>query len=375
MAKAYSGMRRKSQLTEQELRHPQAMTHETNPNIPPGLQALPASPGSVISTDYTPEDAIRQIQKIKPDFKRGDVIPNDLADVIDRHIKSHQEDIRRQVAEEKRTVLPPGALPNQAPLAMPQEVTIESLPPAKQAEIRGYIEEVTRKVKQRDEIDKATVGLPPEIANAYREAARDPGPIKAAEAPAAATKPEPTAVAAPAKELSTAAHHCPQCGWDVHNADTAAVSEEDKLRYVTAVVSGKRFYKDYSLFGGRLRVTFRTLLTREEREIRDQIYRDMLGLLPVVTELHLMQMSVQTQDYRMALSIESFSNDSGTEDCPEFGDLDFDTPKDEVKTMHANVVEDLLKTDIVTDAVRRAYGKFAALQAWMLANASNPEFF
>ncbi len=375
MAKAYSGMRRKSQLTDQELRHPQAMTHETNPNIPPGLQVLPASPGSVISTDYTPEDAIRQIQKIKPDFKRGDVIPNDLADVIDRHIKAYQEEVRRQVAEEKRTVLPPGALPNQAPLAMPQEVTIESLPPAKQAEIRGYIEEVTRKVKQRDEIDKATAGLPPDVAKAYREAARDPGPIKPQESPAGVKAESPTPPAEPKAELPTAPKHCPQCGWDIHNPDTAAVSDEDKLRYVTAVVSGKRFYKDYALFGGRLRVTFRTLLTKEERAIRDQIYRDMLGLLPVVTELHLMQMSVQTQDYRMALSIESFSNDSGTEDCPEFDDLDFEVKKDEVKTMHANIVEDLLKTDIVTDAVRRAYGKFAALQAWMLANASNPEFF
>lgn len=377
------------------------------PQGPVQQMGLPRRVGAVVATPYMTDDELKQIRKIAPGFKKGDPLPDDFADQLDAQLQAAREQVSKQARYEAQTMLP--VRPDTPPLADPEEISIDQLPESRRRELEDYIKASQEKYKNRSKVAKATAHLDPTIAAAYAEAIQEesaledaldsgvmqlrklqariasgedakketpagdelPGPEPAKRKPAS-PKAEPKVEEAPVAPVQ---HYCPQCGWDVHDTDVAEIDDNDKFRYVLAVASGKRFTKTYQIFGGKLSVTFRTLLTREERLIMGQINRDSVEMLPVFTELHLMQLTTRTSDYRMALSIEAFANSSGITECPEYEQLDFDKPADSIREMHAMIVEDLLATDIVADAVRRAYGKFAAIQRWMLDNANNQDFF
>jgi hypothetical protein len=73
-----------------------------------------------------------------------------------------------------------------------------------------------------------------------------------------------------------------QQAFDTNMAKVAAVSDEDKKRYIRSLLGKEKFIKTYSLFGGNLSVSFktRTMLDSENLktvEEKDR-YRSKLGI-------------------------------------------------------------------------------------------------
>lgn len=56
---------------------------------------------------------------------------------------------------------------------------------------------------------------------------------------------------------------CPRCGWDCKVAVGETISDEDKIRFRDAMLTGRRFTKDYDLLGGAIKLTLRNLTQTE----------------------------------------------------------------------------------------------------------------
>lgn len=83
--------------------------------------------------------------------------------------------------------------------------------------------------------------------------------------------------AADNEQLSTAKQICIQCGWD---QDVPAIEEpehHDKIAFLQAILGHKVFTKRYTMFGGNLEVTFRTLTIREIDAMYEQSYKSQLS--------------------------------------------------------------------------------------------------
>jgi len=62
---------------------------------------------------------------------------------------------------------------------------------------------------------------------------------------------------------------CPNCSWNTKKM-LPVVSEEDKAAWLRALLGGKRFTKTFDMYGGKLKVTFRSRSQSEQRLILDQ---------------------------------------------------------------------------------------------------------
>lgn len=172
--------------------------------------------------------------------------------------------------------LPPPVPLDTPPLEMPAETPFDSLPPARQAEIRAAMKQVFQqtavKAQQQEEASQlAASGLDPSLQQAIQLAgevgsetlvendlpARPRPPATPAPAPAPARAPEPEPEPPPALPRA-----CPNCQWQLDD-EPLEVTEEDKTQFLEAILALQPFYKQYSLFGGQVKLVLRTLTTGE----------------------------------------------------------------------------------------------------------------
>ena len=93
--------------------------------------------------------------------------------------------------------------------------------------------------------------------------------------------------------------HCPRCKWDLSSGQPPAPSADDRAVFVAAVLGDNRFVKDYDLFGGKLRVAFRSLSTRGGDLALKQLAQDQ-GRGLVADRADFMRLF---WDYRLCLSL------------------------------------------------------------------------
>lgn len=72
---------------------------------------------------------------------------------------------------------------------------------------------------------------------------------------------------------STINHICVQCGWDQNVPVIPEPEHQDKIGFLQAILGQQVFSKRYALFGGNLRVTFRTLTIREIDTLYQETFR------------------------------------------------------------------------------------------------------
>lgn len=210
-----------------------------------------------------------------------------------------------------------------------------------------------------------------------------PGPPPAPEPPPA--PPESDAGAA------APAAHCPQCGWDLKRPTDPEPEYAEKMAYLATVVlgDGRPYTREFDLLGGRLRLTFRTLTTRETDAIYRQAAKDHRDGL--INDAEVFE---QIQRYRMYLSLRKARGDAAGTDRPG---LDADLPDglDPASAPNADAhwapaggaAEDLLRRveDLVLRAVlnnesltRLAYqacARFNREVARLEGAAANPDFW
>ena len=185
-----------------------------------------------------------------------------------------------------------------------------------------------------------------------------------------AQQPEP----APEKAGSDCAITCPRCNHNL-NGTLYEPTMADKVAYIALVMGDhKRFRKTVSLFGGRLTVTFRSLLTSEENlaltQVDDDVRCGKFG--------NLILYAATLEDYRLLMSIENVQR-AGRAAIAIAPITDYEYDKDTYKTALPEfkewLDEDVFLAASVRNAVAKAYFEFAQVLKYLETKAPDDPFF
>ena len=170
--------------------------------------------------------------------------------------------------------VPPAALPN------------EKLNEEKETQVSGNIEEIIAAEKKRLGVDTGeTTGnspkefVPPQavpLESLSKEKADEIAKSISTFSKPQEPKPEQKEEVNFKSETGADLHAtiCPRCSWDLSLPSGPAPDYMDKVKFVTALLAGKPFQKQYDLLDGKLLVTFRTLRPREIDACYEQIVHD-----------------------------------------------------------------------------------------------------
>lgn len=339
----------------------------------PGVKGtLPFAPGRLILTEYEK----RQLKALG--WKEGDPIPN-----ISKAVAAAQKEI-----EEEPDELPPDIKRMTGP---PKIVDIETLPKAKQEEIRSIMATATEQYKRYKPMQASQIpGMNEAMAVAKQVEDKEDDEIKTYDSAVikpkakpvdkfpsgqqvadAAPKPLPagdTGVDVPAEPL-----RCKHCGWATDKSDNLVPSREDKLTFIAAILSQKRFTKVYPLFDGRMHVKFRTLTAPESDIIIKQLVVDW-NKNRISGPVHSVQQALL---YQQALSLAEIQTAGGPVLLDELKDYEGEPEEGEtiVPEVMKYVVEHAMATDSIRRVVGMVYTQFQDLTSKLEAMAETPDFW
>lgn len=287
---------------------------------------------------------------ISPDGKK-DVYINDAIRQEQENILNEKVEVPEHIKKATPEIKPP--------------VDFESLSKEEQQEtleaIKSYNKEITSIPKPKS----ATPFIPrgPGIAAAKKLA------DKIAEEPVEAVEVK-TDTGSDKEEIK-----CIRCGWTHGDNNYNAPDKIDKQVFVAAVLGQKRFMKSYSLLGGALRVTFRSLTPKENDMVVNQLTKDWNdGKL--TGPAHSL---VEAVKYQMVLALQAIDNATGNQNLPALDEYDFDD--EEIKKLGTPlplVVDHLFSTVIVSESVKRilakSYNNFLDLLTQLEAIADSADF-
>jgi hypothetical protein len=316
----------------------------------------------LIEHAYTSDFTKKTLQQFG--WKDGDAIPADLGSLM----LSMKETLP---ASKKTDVLVDRELMSEEQVASIETMLREAAQYAK-------------KKKQNEEIEEKSAAMSPSVAEAYRKIAEEqPAPEIIDDRAAPAAEPAPPAepaetqvIAVPAEEPKPAAVFCPRCGWDARMKFDIVPTNRDKEDFLSTLLGGQRFRKKYELFGGKVVVTFRSVLAEENKLIYRQLVLDQ-AVDKVRTEA---EWFVQLMDYRLACALDTITNDSGKvlAEMPELvmptGPIDADGQTPVVAQL------DIINKNILAqEATRRLVGthlrQFQRLIEGLEAMALEPSFW
>lgn len=166
---------------------------------------------------------------------------------------------------------------------------------------------------------------------------------------------------------------CPRCSWDCRRTDPVDVTDQDRIDFVDAVLSQTRFKKEYSLFGGRMKVTFHELLTMETNDINKFVLRQLMTDTKNHTVEDYYSMTLQ---YRQVVALDSIeTKDQILDLSTQFADFPPEKPEDKVGEYSKLVLSDVLKTDSLQVVTGRAYLDFQALCDKLRLLSIQPDFW
>lgn len=195
----------------------------------------------------------------------------------------------------------------------------------------------------------------------------------------AVVAPEPTPEPAPAPATGSVLSDCKHCGWPADRPSEIDPTPADKYGFLAMVLggAGRRFYKDVSLFGGAVTVSFRTLTPREANMAWEQIAHDTRAGRQETgyDRLRLIQ------EYRLAMSLSAIETvGAGIVQVPEAGTLPprADGPfarETALPELVEWIDQALLPNEQVKIAVLKACTQFQLLCDKLEANTQNQDFW
>lgn len=340
--------------------------------LPPGLdqaQGLPFMAGQVILTP------MEKAELRKHGWKDGDPIPTNMASL---HAAA-------AAARADADTLPAVNAEGFKPLDVPQAIDIQQLPREKQTELARALEQAKLQARSYARQAAAQVdGAGPGVNEAITAGLAAPFEAATVEAPPQSAPP-PAAAPAPAEEDEAGGaalpKACPNCGHDLLRPAAAEPTVEDKLRWLVAQEGGQRFTKDYSLYGGRLVVTFRTLTAAEAdmawRQIAVDGTRSVRASVPEPEDTHWRNLMT----YRLVMGLARVwtptqgPQDNLTIDAWQVDREDYPAPNTKVYAVLSQVTDALLPTENVRRVVGAAFHAFQLLAEHLEANAANDSFW
>lgn len=255
--------------------------------------------------------------------------------------------------------------------------------------------ELGRKKKQESELEEKTQNMAPSVSEVYKQIVNsgdNDGPqiiddrAAVAEAQKQETKPEPVEETKPEEESTvkdvpefkpTVIAYCPRCGWDMRQKFEVTPTDRDKEDFIATLLGGSRFKKKYEMFGGKIIITFRSLLAEENKLIYRQLVLDQ-QINKVATEA---EWFVQMMDYRLACSLETIADRKGKviASIPLLEEMSWDGKKDEPLATPLPKQLELVNQHLAQEATRRLVGthlrQFQRLLEGLEAMALEPSFW
>lgn len=241
--------------------------------------------------------------------------------------------------------------------------------------------------EQQKESDASIAQLSPAAQALYRASAEEEPPQiiddrepAAAEKPKEAPAPEPAEKAATAPEPETAAvppmtilPFCPRCGWDMRQKFEVEITDLDKEDFVACTLGNTRFKRDYSLLGGKLKITFKTVLAEENKMIHRQLVLDQAAK-KIVTEA---EWFVQMLEYRLALSLDAMTSHENKPLAvvPALGELPTAADETPLTTLTNYVNTTYLAHEVTRRLVGTHLRQFQRLVEALEAMALEPSFW
>ncbi len=293
------------------------------------------------------------------------------------------------VAAEASIAAPAPAAPRPAPAVTRPGVVKTALPP--QAKLYQAAPAVAP-----DNPPKVTVPVPAAWNPGTAGAAPPPPPVQAPPpaappvTPFPAVAPEASPAAAPQEQtagytdpmgdtLSTTLKNCPRCSYDLVNnkmVEEPTINDLNEFR-AACIIGGHRYTKEYLVFGGELRITFRTLTQKEEDCVVAQVVRD--GAANVNTNDLLGADYIRTQQrYRMIMSIENITRGGNPYNLNSFQEYDPDRivpDSARVKAYYDTVVESVLTTSSLFSVVTEYFDVFNSYVTIMELRANDPKSY
>ena len=249
--------------------------------------------------------------------------------------------------------------------------------------------------QQQGIIDERTAGLPESTRALYEQIVK--GEADAPTAPqivddretlaAEAAPPTPAVVESeplsdvidsPPAEPLIILPFCPRCGWNMQQKFEVQPTDRDKEDFLATLLGGTRFKKSYSLFGGKIVVTFRGLLADENKLIYRQLVLDQQDN-KITTEA---EWFVQMMDYRLSCTLEDIKNKAGKviATVPELSEMPFTrNPEQPLETALAKQLEFVSTKILAQEVTRRLVAthlrQFQRLTEALEAMALEPSFW
>lgn len=335
-------------------------------------------PGTVL-TDFEKEG----LRKLNVDTSKP--IPTGIADQLAAHMQSMAGPVS----------LHPDVDPNHV-LKVPKPVDLAQAPPEKLKQF-GEALDALAAMRAEQAADPSPRAAPASVPTSHHpkggvEFVDDISPGRSAaspQPPARPATPSPTATGppvpptnAPPPEGAGGLLHpaeCPHCGFDLKKADDTPITNEDKINFVQAILGGQRFKQERLLFGGRLKLTFRSLTSRETDMAFRQIVVDAQGDLKnrLVNDTPFYWRNLMT--YRMLMSIEKVESDvSGVLEVPPIEEIETDPvefPNTRISYAFDGLVEQICPTEQLRGVIGHAYNEFQAVCDKLQVMAEQPDFW
>lgn len=190
---------------------------------------------------------------------------------------------------------------------------------------------------------------------------------------------------------STIRQVCVQCGWDQSVPTIPEPEQRDKIAFLQAVLGHKVFSKRYTMFGGNLRVTFRTLTIREIDTLYQEAFRAQKeGVIATPADyyeylnrlrLYLQLTGLSAQTTAMHVKLPEGLNEEAYDAAASYWDEFlkeqgiFKQDVSLIKQIEDYVIEKVLKTEHLQRTVTHECSKFNRLVAKLEASVDSPDFW
>jgi len=304
-------------------------------------------------------------------WKDGDPVPDNIAAIADQ---------AREDANNISQLQPPIDLTT-PPLAMPEETDISDLPPAEQAKYMTIMQEVLTTTKEEIErqegLQDSQVEGAGEGVNAAIQAAMSASSDVVVEDDTASDTYAGTEVSKDGQDKDKEdkpAGVCPRCAWNLSLDDPSEPSYQDKADFLQSILGLKPFCKIYSLFGGNMHVTVRSLQPNELDAIFRQLFMDAKAdrILTAVDE------GERLARYRTCLQVQKVTGGSMGFNFPESidgWDLSAEERETPLPAIWDSYSDKVNKSEILHRSVMSAVGDFNQLMAKLESNSKNPDFW
>jgi len=338
---------------------------------PPGVTGTPPmAAGQTVSRNLTPRER-RELEEAGVNT-RGP-LPRNMAQIMEQ-LRSEQA-----AAVDDSDLKPP------VPLSTPP-VTLKIEEPktaAEKSRAEKLIEEAFRaeaESRQRLEIDAVREGMSPSVAAAHQVASEFPAEVEIEN-----DVDEIEAEDAASDTGLESRKSCPHCNWPLHLPDPVEPEYGEKMAFLHSMLGHKPYRRTIHLLGGQLRVTFRTLMTRELDVCYEQLSKDVAKNKLMSQIDHMEQLSryrlclqlsrIETTEGVMidlpeALNKEAVPNAQSVWEVDEGDDDDTALPQ-----IESYIMTNVLATESLVRVLGSECGHFNRYVAKMEAMVNNPDFW